>query len=352
VYCNGSGDIPDSGMPELELLHFYEHYESCSNVGLKCQHCGKRGANLGCYHGPCKQTYHFPCARLRAFQGQLVFSTSHRAMACLKHVSKLPEPHEVAWLGPWLEGAGGWDKSMTTKARRDWLPRLEQRRQLYRQRVEQELRDMREASGRKPGSGAKPGRHGGAAAAAAGSSAAAVLEASLEAGVAAAEPAAATAAASGQQGAISSSTDLAGGRSSRPASAAAEHSQLGSSVAAPAAAAGAVEGSTPGQVQQAQQAQVAEPKVEEGGGSGELAEPAQLVHLPEEALTQARAGQLAAGAGAAGDGAAVAGVPSPPQEQQQQQQQQQQQRSRRKRVLQGAGPLAEEEGPGGEGAGG
>ncbi len=207
VYCNGSGDIPVDGMPELEILKFYEHYESCSNVGLKCQHCGKRGANLGCYHGPCKQTYHFPCARLKAFKGELTFSASTRAMACPKHISKLPLPHEQGWAGAWLEGAGGWDKSLVTKAKKEWLPHLAQHKASYRLKIEEELRQMKQTAPKKPGRGSK---HSGSSAAGAGGSGAAAAAA-----VATPVPLSSTAAAAGLEAsastALGAAADVAAG---------------------------------------------------------------------------------------------------------------------------------------------
>jgi hypothetical protein len=46
-----------------------------------------RGATFGCLHGPCTAVYHFPCARLAAYQKQIFFSLQSRDMACKKHVN-------------------------------------------------------------------------------------------------------------------------------------------------------------------------------------------------------------------------------------------------------------------------
>jgi len=44
-----------------------------------------RGATTGCFHGPCQQFYHYPCARARGYQGYLHFSLDGKRLACMEH---------------------------------------------------------------------------------------------------------------------------------------------------------------------------------------------------------------------------------------------------------------------------
>jgi hypothetical protein len=54
-----------------------------------CRRCCAPGASVPCKAGvECGFTYHLPCAREAALEGEVVFATAARACACSKHVSK------------------------------------------------------------------------------------------------------------------------------------------------------------------------------------------------------------------------------------------------------------------------
>eukprot|EP00775_Hariotina_reticulata_P003156 gene3156-3433_t len=122
VYSNGSGEVPPTGMTDDEVLRFWMHGERCSGIGLRCQLCGMRGATTGCLHGPCQQFYHYPCARARAYQGQMHFSATTRSLACDKHIKMLAYPHEAQFMGMWMEGGGSWNGLLYRAAVTQWLP--------------------------------------------------------------------------------------------------------------------------------------------------------------------------------------------------------------------------------------
>ncbi|KAF8063763.1 hypothetical protein HT031_003620 [Scenedesmus sp. PABB004] len=122
VFSNGSGDLGPEGMPDDKVLDFWLHGERASGIGLRCQLCGLRGATTGCLHGPCQQFYHYPCARVRALQGHLIFARHNRSLVCHDHAELLQPPVEGKFLGMWMEGAGGWNHALQAHANADWLP--------------------------------------------------------------------------------------------------------------------------------------------------------------------------------------------------------------------------------------
>lgn len=46
---------------------------------------GRRGATVGCLDGNCRTWYHFPCARLAAWDGDVRFSCHWLSLCCHRH---------------------------------------------------------------------------------------------------------------------------------------------------------------------------------------------------------------------------------------------------------------------------
>jgi hypothetical protein len=122
------GVIGADGVPEQEVKKWYEYGQLVSGRGLKCAVCGlrydqplatsahsvleirhacvqlcrslplgaclivccpnRRGATAGCCDSACPKSYHYTCARIAAFRGDVKFALNSRTIACCKHAKR------------------------------------------------------------------------------------------------------------------------------------------------------------------------------------------------------------------------------------------------------------------------